>query len=35
MAKHSTSLNVPKEMQPWYDEITRITDDFSQTYLSN
>lgn len=34
MAKHSTSLNVPKEMQAWYDEITRITDEFSQTYLN-
>jgi len=34
MSKHSTSQNVPKEMQARFDEITRLTDAFSQAYLN-
>ncbi len=34
MPKHSTSQNVPKEMQARFDEITRLTDAFSQEYLN-
>ena len=34
MSKRSTSQNVPKEMQARFDEITRLTDAFSQTYLN-
>ncbi|MDQ2885321.1 MAG: DUF6398 domain-containing protein [Chloroflexota bacterium] len=34
MAKRSTSQNVPKEMQARFDEITRLTDAFSQEYLN-
>jgi len=35
MPKRSTSQNVPKEMQPRFDEITQLTDAFSQTYLND
>jgi hypothetical protein len=35
MSKHSTSQNVPKEMQARFDEITQITDAFSQAYLND
>jgi len=35
MSKHSTSQNVPKEMQSRFDEITRFTDAFSQAYLND
>ncbi len=35
MSKHSTSLNVPKEMQARFDEITQITDAFSQVHLND
>lgn len=34
-SKRSTSLNVPKEMQARYDEITQLTDAFSATYLND
>lgn len=34
MAKRSTSLSVPKEMQERFDEITRLTDAFSQERLN-
>jgi hypothetical protein len=34
MAKRSTSQNVPKEMQARFDEITQLTDAFSDTYLN-
>ncbi len=33
--KHSTSQNVPREMQARFDEITRLTDAFSQVYLND
>ena len=33
-SKRSTSINVPKEMQARYDEITQLTDAFSATYLN-
>jgi hypothetical protein len=35
MPKRSTSQNVPKEMQARFDEITQLTDAFSQTYLNH
>ena len=35
MPKRSTSQNVPKEMQARFDEITQITDTFSDAYLNN
>src|SRR6266571_3507087 len=35
MSKRSTSQNVPKEMQERFDEITQLTDAFSQTYLND
>ncbi|HLZ80394.1 MAG TPA: DUF6398 domain-containing protein, partial [Ktedonobacteraceae bacterium] len=35
MSKRSTSLNVPKEMQARFDEITQVTDAFSQAYLND
>ena len=35
MAKRSTSQNVPKEMQARFDEITQLTDAFSQAYLND
>jgi hypothetical protein len=34
MAKRSSSLSVPKEMQERYNEITRLTDAFSQERLN-
>ena len=34
MAKRSTSEQVPKEMQARFDEITQLTDAFSQEYLN-
>jgi hypothetical protein len=34
MYKRSTSQNVPKEMQARFDEITQLTDAFSQAYLN-
>jgi hypothetical protein len=35
MAKRSTSQQVPKEMQARFDEITQLTDAFSQAYLND
>ena len=35
MSKRSTSQQVPKEMQARFDDITRLTDDFSQAYLTD
>jgi Domain of unknown function (DUF6398) len=35
MAKHSASQSVPKEMQARFDEITQLTDAFSQAYLND
>jgi hypothetical protein len=35
MPKRSTSESVPKEMQACFDEITHLTDLFSQTYLND
>ena len=35
MSKRSTSQNVPKEMQARFDEITQLTDAFSQEYLND
>jgi Domain of unknown function (DUF6398) len=35
MAKRSSSQQVPKEMQARFDEITHITDTFSQEYLND
>jgi len=35
MAKRSTSLNVPKEMQERFDEITQFTDAFSKERLND
>ncbi len=34
MAKRSISQQVPKDMQGRFDEITQLTDTFSQTYLT-
>jgi hypothetical protein len=33
MSKRSSSLQVPKEMQPRFEEITHLTDTFCQQYL--
>src|SRR5438067_7127930 len=35
MPKRSTSQNVPKEMQARFDEITHITDAYSDEHLNN
>lgn len=35
MAKRSTSEQVPKDMQARFDEITEMTDTFSQAYLND
>ena len=35
MSKRSISQQVPKDMQTRFDDITRLTDDFSQTYLTD
>lgn len=35
MAKRSTSEQVPKEMQARFDEITQLTDAFSQAHLND
>ena len=35
MPKRSTSQTVPKEMQARFDEITQLTDAFSQAYLND
>jgi Domain of unknown function (DUF6398) len=35
MAKRSTSEQVPKEMQARFDEITQLTDAYSQAHLNN
>jgi Domain of unknown function (DUF6398) len=35
MSKRSTSQQVPKDMQARFDEITRLTDAFSQSYLND
>ncbi len=35
MSKHSTSQQVPKDMQARFDEITQHTDAFSQAYLTD
>jgi hypothetical protein len=35
MAKRSTSLSVPKEMQKQYDEITQLMDAFSRERLND
>ena len=35
MPKRSTSQNVPKEMQARFDEITQLTDTFSQAHLND
>ena len=35
MSKRSTSQQVPKDMQVRFDDITRLTDDFSQAYLTD
>jgi hypothetical protein len=35
MPKRSTSQTVPKEMQERFDEITQLTDAFSQAYLND
>lgn len=35
MSKRSTSQQVPKDMQVRFDEITRLTDAFSQEYLND
>jgi len=35
MAKRSTSEQVPKDMQAWFDEITELTNTFSQAYLND
>lgn len=35
MSKRSTSQNVPKEMQARFDEISQLTDAFSQAYLND
>lgn len=34
-SKRSTSVNVPKEQQARYNEITQLTDAFSATYLND
>ncbi len=35
MSKHSTSQQVPKDMQARFDDITQLTDAFSQAYLND
>jgi hypothetical protein len=35
MSKRSTSQQVPKEMQERFDEITALTDEFSQAHLND
>ena len=35
MPKRSPSQNVPKDMQARFDEITHLTDAFSQEYLND
>src|SRR5713226_1056478 len=35
MSKHSTSEQVPKEMQARFDDITQLTDAFSQAHLND
>lgn len=35
MPRRSTSQQVPKELQARFDEITQLTDAFSQTYLND
>ena len=35
MSKRSTSQQVPNDMQVRFDDITRLTDDFSQAYLTD
>ena len=35
MSKRTTSQNVPKEMQERFDEITRLTDAFSEAHLND
>lgn len=35
MSKRSTSQNVPKEMQGRFDEITQLTDAFSEAHLND
>ena len=35
MSKRSASQNVPKDMQARFDEITQLTDAFSQEYLND
>ena len=35
MSKHSTSQQVPKDMQARFDEITQLTDAFGQQYLND
>ncbi len=35
MSKHSTSQQVPKDMQARFDDITQLTDTFSQAYLTD
>lgn len=35
MAKRSTSEQVPKDMQARFDDITQLTDIFSQVYLND
>jgi len=35
MSKHSTSQQVPKDMQVRFDDISRLTDDFSQAFLTD
>ena len=35
MSKRSISQQVPKDMQTRFDDITRLTDDFSQAYLND
>jgi hypothetical protein len=35
MSKRSTSEQVPKDMQARFDEITQVTDTFSQAFLND
>src|SRR5258708_15084508 len=35
MSKHSMSQQVPKDMQARFDDITQLTDTFSQAYLTD
>src|SRR5205085_12214563 len=34
-SKRNTSLQVPKDMQPRFDDITQLTDAFSQAHLND